>query len=328
MDRFLRDKVLEFTHYPATTGISLAYLIDERHERRGVYVLTFSDGTEYVGQAADVLTRFRTHARKFGTDIVCVDFAPVSRPNLDTLEVLTIRWRLGEGAKLRNKLMIRQKSYDVPQNHWLPQTYPLSFRIVAADAYSEADDHSGRVARDAEPLRDFARLREHREADRVIAALAAFVQHGVPLPALTEQRAWVVTAMQRSDDGLRRLACLTVQNLQLLTFVDDVRGQTHAEINLAPWPRVDSRYQAQDFDYQSVNGIMQHASLWPETVVEALAQDQDFRSAARTAASGLLHKGPSLIGRFHCRPLADAIYANIYRTSQQRVRPSTLDEMR
>ena len=31
--------------------------------RCGIYVLHFADGDEYVGQARNVLTRFRTHVR-------------------------------------------------------------------------------------------------------------------------------------------------------------------------------------------------------------------------------------------------------------------------
>ena len=51
--------------------------------RCGIYVLHFADGYEYVGQARNVLTRFRTHVRSWADPIVALDFAPIPVAELD-----------------------------------------------------------------------------------------------------------------------------------------------------------------------------------------------------------------------------------------------------
>jgi hypothetical protein len=310
------SELLTFTRYPATTGISLAYLIDPHEERQGIYFLTFSDGTEYVGQAIDVVTRFRVHARHFRDDIIYVDFAPVIRPCLDMLELLTIRWRQEQGAMLRNKLLVRESTNAVEVDHWAARTYPLAFRTGVADLERLTHGPDGRAGIRREALTSFIRLLEHPEADSVIGALASFLQHSMPFPVPKEQSDWVVTALPRSDDGVRRLACLTVENMQLLTFFEGTGRGVRAAINLAPSPRIASHYGAKELNFQTANGIMQRVHLRPETLIQALNEDPDFRAAAREATSSLIGKGPSMIGCFHCRPLANAMYASIFRSTE------------
>lgn len=185
---------LTFTRYPATTGISLSYLMDARQENRGIYILKFSDGTEYVGKAADMLSRFRTHARHSKEDIISVDFAPVLRSNLDTLEFVTIRWRQGEGARLRNILMAGSASTSRRPDHWLPGSYPLAFRVLSLET-NEQPQQLRRAWSDDNAMRSYARLLGHPSADSVINAMAAFLHYGMSLPVLSEQQIWVVTAV-------------------------------------------------------------------------------------------------------------------------------------
>ena len=308
------SEILEFTQYPVTTGISLAYLFSRNQARHGIYILTFSDGSEYVGQTTDVLSRFRTHSRQFGLEIVGVQFAPVLRSSLDTLEALTIRSRQDEGTQLRNKNLIGLSTNRSQPEHWLPSTYPLVIRTHPYEENMLASGHRELAVPMAEPFRNYSRLNQHPKAQIVIDALAVFLQHSVPIPAHSEQQAWVATAVPRSDDGLRRLACLTIQNQHLLTFFDDAKGGTYATINLSQSPRIDPRYKASEIDFKSGSGIMQHARLDVDVVIQALNDDVHFCAAARSAASGLLGRGPSIIRYFHCRPLADAMYASISRS--------------
>lgn len=308
------NDALVFTRYPATTGISLAYLIDSQWGYHGIYVLRFVDGTEYVGKAVDVLNRFRWHARHQRDTIVSLDFAPVRRASLDQLELLTIRWRKGEGAQLRNILLMSSPGQNVVPTHWLPHSYPVSFRILSPEAPQMNNFERGGSA-DADLMRSYARLVERPQAKIVVEVLAAYIRASLPLPARTEGRVWVVTALPRSDDGMRRLACLTIQNMQMLTLFDDERGGTYALLNLAASPKLSTRYEAKDFWRESDNTRTRLLRLTPEVLIQALNEDPEFRAAASGAVAMWLDRGPSLISSFHCWPLADALYAHISRST-------------
>lgn len=168
---------------------------------------------------------------------------------------------------------------------------------------------------DADLMRSYARLVERPQAKIVVEVLAAYIRASLPLPARTEGRVWVVTALPRSDDGMRRLACLTIQNMQMLTLFDDERGGTYALLNLAASPKLSTRYEAKDFWRESDNTRTRLLRLTPEVLIQALNEDPEFRAAASGAVAMWLDRGPSLISSFHCWPLADALYAHISRST-------------
>lgn len=310
---------LSFTRYPTTTGLSLACFFSQSQERRGIYVLSFTDGTEYVGQAVDILSRYRSHARRYSDAIVCIDFAPTPRLSLDTLELLTIRWRQENGARLRNRLLVGPVEATHSLDHWTPLTYPLTFAVYAIGSELDAVNRVERDTMELQPLRSFARLLERPDAQAIIDALAAYLHHVLPRPGLTEQRSWVVTAMPRSDDGMHRLAGLTIHNVQVLAFIEDNRRSTRVIMNVADRPQLDDRYGAQVVRYHPIHETMQRAQLTLGSAIDALYQDPNLCSAARRAASNLMHGGPSLVSRFHCFPLADAIYASAARRTGARI---------
>ena len=87
-----------FTYYPLTNGAPLPQLIGPATSRCGIYVLTFANGDQYVGQAKNVLTRFTDHYTRWGRDIHSLDFAPVAAQYLNLYEVLTIRRHLATSS--------------------------------------------------------------------------------------------------------------------------------------------------------------------------------------------------------------------------------------
>ena len=75
--------------FPAPTDVrgrlSIADLLPKSRGRCGIYLLVFSDGTFYIGQASDVVRRFGQH-RKQHDNIVRWSFRPVKRRDLDAIE--------------------------------------------------------------------------------------------------------------------------------------------------------------------------------------------------------------------------------------------------
>src|SRR4051812_19361097 len=80
---------LQFDRYDVSGLFSIAHLLPRSKGRTGVYVLGFSDGERYVGQAVDAVSRFATHRRRW-SDIVSFDFCRVPPGGLDQVERDTI----------------------------------------------------------------------------------------------------------------------------------------------------------------------------------------------------------------------------------------------
>ncbi|MFF1254800.1 hypothetical protein ACFVYC_20205 [Pseudarthrobacter sp. NPDC058329] len=307
---------LTFRRFPVTTGISLAYLLEDTDSYHGIYILHFADGKEYVGQAVDFLSRYRVHSRRYGSRITAIDFAPVIRPGLDQFEILTIHWRQREGADLLNILLKNTLAdYRLP-DHWMPQQYPITFRLLPhqiPDQKLRGQDASA----DLQGLKNYVRLIEHPRSTEAIEALAVFLGSTIRDPAKTEGSNWVVTAVPRSDDGRRRLACLTFQNMHLLTLFDSGRGEIYATANIVPSPVLSTRYKGEDQWHEADHVMLREVRLQPRLLIQALKEDPCFVTAARNAVSLWASRGASVINRQHCWPLADALLAHIYRSAEK-----------
>lgn len=78
-------------------------------QRRGIYILEFANGEQYVGQALNVVTRFANHRHgsahhKPWDDIVAIQFLPVIEDHLTPIEFKHIARLRGKGIELRNKM--------------------------------------------------------------------------------------------------------------------------------------------------------------------------------------------------------------------------------
>ena len=90
----------QFSHHDVRTLYSVAHLFP-RNNRAGVYILWFTNGERYVGQATDVVTRFSSHRRRWD-DIEYLDFCRTPRASLLQLEKQMIGSQLSLGKQLRN----------------------------------------------------------------------------------------------------------------------------------------------------------------------------------------------------------------------------------
>lgn len=77
-------------------------------KRRGIYVLEFANGEQYVGQAVNVVDRFTSHRHNSAhhapwVDVVAIQFLTVKSAPLSPIELDHIRYLRGQGIKLRNK---------------------------------------------------------------------------------------------------------------------------------------------------------------------------------------------------------------------------------
>ena len=105
---------LKYARFPVGELDSISALISRiyiPHNRRGIYVLEFSNGEFYVGQAKNVVTRFAQH--RYGninhvdpwTGVEKLWFMPVPAVmSLDSIEYQEIQGFRADGKRLRNRL--------------------------------------------------------------------------------------------------------------------------------------------------------------------------------------------------------------------------------
>lgn len=84
---------------------SIADLLPKSRDRCGIYLLEFSDGLFYIGQALDVVRRFSQHHKQH-SNIVRWSFRPVKRGNLDSVERELIYRAPALGLTLTNKVHV------------------------------------------------------------------------------------------------------------------------------------------------------------------------------------------------------------------------------
>jgi hypothetical protein len=278
--------------------------------RCGIYVLHFADGYEYVGQARNVLTRFRTHVRSWAYPIVALDFAPIPVEELDETERRVIQAKEREGVKLRNSALVGLPMGDAAvdllvtrpqQEEWLNGVDPdadFTDRCTATDGRDRSE-------------RNFATLAAHPHYDVILDVLAAYVRQVIPAPDMTEKTFWYVSAMPSTGrtSTWQRLAALTVNNVETLVI-----GETTADgtvyldgfLNVAPGLRLPSTLDVAETAYRTVGEVQTIRS--EAAFLEFAVYHPLVRDAARATAMGLLRKGTSMMSRYHCMPLADDVF--------------------
>ena len=303
-----------FTRWEIPPSVSLSALLPDGLSTCGVYVLEFACGELCVGQTISLVNRIATHRRHFSDRIVAVLFAPLPKPLLDQAERDTIAWFVAEGRRLRNidlvTLPLRQDALeplmtDVEQHSWLAGE-SLNFSL------GERTIDERQRQRTAAKYRE---LTQHPVYPAIVEAMAAYVCRCVPLPHLTERSFWSVTSLPATPSGkAKRLAALTINNVEVLVFLRDGKGPqstVYGFVNIALYSRVSlSARRSTTFEaYQSV-GEVQQVHFHD---VASLRHVLDSGSAARTLAMGLLRKGRGMMARFHDYNLADEIFAELGR---------------
>ncbi|MEX5297508.1 GIY-YIG nuclease family protein [Kocuria sp. CPCC 205292] len=305
-----------FTHYPLTDSTSLSQLIGPATSRCGIYVLTFANGDQYVGQAKNVLTRFTDHYTRWGRDIRSLHFAPVATQHLNLYELLTIRRHLATGAVLRNEVHTTVSAARPGMSPILdPDTAEAIERALLTPI--EEMDHLPRQIpppSGATPRRNTTILLTHPDAHSVLNVLATLVRYAIPDPAATEGRYWKVKApLSKAHDGAKNLATLVVQNVPFVHVREESPKRITVEVHLDPQPVINPDYGAEDvpFPYMLKGSPIQRAHLSPDTTIQALTDDAVFRLAARRTVRRLMHKGQATTMHIPDPALADTVFRHI-----------------
>lgn len=331
---------LHFKHWYLTSTTRLGPLIPPQ-ERCGIYVIEFADGTKYVGQSINVVTRFANHTHGSlhhgpWDDVVSLAFAPAPPLELDALESQEIARQLEAGVVLRNRKGVIHSAGPSPldsvvtiteQKHW-----------ILGDWSPTAEDHKAfaAAAHNAGDTKLTAKAPED-VTNAVLKDLAFALENIIPAATETEKTYWTLSDYPSTAGG--RYATLNTGILEFLVFprfkiLDDIAdlepefrdafdlgigffnlflpGDVEVEddedsIGLSPHPP----YLVMFHEY---NVLTTEAYYYPIGKLEETfaALPPEMLADARDFAVTMMHERPSnLFRRWHSSALAGHAYQRI-----------------
>jgi len=301
---------------------SIADLFPKSKERCGVYLLEFSDGLSYIGQAQDVVRRFAGHRTKHD-NICCLRFLPVKQKDLDTVEQHLIHRAEALGIPLTNKVHVSQVQGEtdldslIPpeeQDAWLRRVLPFTedtkrVKIDLEEKYRIRHNYQ------------FQRFKEVPHFAEVVAALKLYISESIMAPRRTEFSFWSVSCMPSTNiNTWPRLTTVNLNRMEVFvigyckqepehiwSFVNVAKnhffeGYTEDEFR-AKYPNTGiqfPRYVAAGYDQMriQIDGIDQLSDVLRDNVV---------LEAARILNLRLMQKGGNVYASSHCFELADLL---------------------
>ncbi|WP_099331964.1 GIY-YIG nuclease family protein [Actinomyces minihominis] len=196
-------------------------------ERRGIYVLHFENGEQYVGQTENIVARYAQHRHGSGhhapwEDVVAIEFLHVPKGKLDPIEREWIRNR-------RQQVILRNKAFNF--GHAQPSVLDPFVPIEAQEHWA-----TGQASYDVAPFVEALKGGWGRERPRLAVAafgrqklpdgrmvweavvdeLAQVVADVIPNAIETEGKFWSLSDSPSTSGG--RFATLNVGVLELAFF--------------------------------------------------------------------------------------------------------------
>ncbi|MEW6871470.1 GIY-YIG nuclease family protein [Trueperella pyogenes] len=323
-----------FDRYEIARLSSISALISDN--RRGIYVLEFEDGTFYVGQAQNVVTRFAQHRHGHTNhiaawdDIVAIRFMHVPWENsLDEPERNEIERLKAEGKQLRNKTFNMGHAQPSPFDDMIPVVTQTSW-VLGNGTYGTASFVKRINA--AAALDEQSKLSERCPGDDlqlIMNDLATAVTEFIPEAVKLEGRYWTVSDMPSTSGG--RWVTLNTGSIELLyiprqPFDFDETGllsemcMTETRVNLAPGTLfendvTDNSWWIANDDFYAFR--VRYPSTQADQLVvpagylsETLTRNPDLIQGAREFALAAMRQNTSSkFARWHSRALASEMFA-------------------
>jgi len=300
---------------------SIAQLLPASAGRCGIYVLTFTNGEYYVGQATDVTSRFRDHRDTY-PDLAELRFWRVPRHDLDAAEQAEIRRLLAAGLPLRNVTGALGRLGAGPFDKLVTPAEQTTW-LGSAPSDRLPDDSREKLAEQRRvQRRRFDRLQADPRFAKLAPSLRRYVAWTIPHPARTEMNRWAIAAAPGTNSrSWPRLLTLSIQNLETLYVFAHVADPTQTSIRvnvdqdvvLQRWGAVDrlqeqhpwlTAYEAHG--YLSRPGVLAFEVDRPRDLQRLLAIPA-ITPAARRLNLDLMRKGPTMHWQTHCPDLADVM---------------------
>lgn len=296
---------------------SIAIILVDEPSWRGLYRLSFADGSAYAGQSVNVISRFTSHRRRWD-DIVTFEFFPIPEGDLNGPE-RTLIAETEAAAPVRN---IR----DTKQPHGQADLQFTSTEGVNTFLPWERDRRvrpgENITGKDAKKFADLARLTEY-EVLRDL--LGWFIYETLPDPYNTQRHLWVTSCLpstNRSRDH-RRLLVLNAGNLEVLVVYQNMTedavmtelfiNTTTVDEDLDSLQDPEGRWLVENGSYSLTDVTSWYFSL--DGFEDILAGIIDFPHLDLLLESAyqlnvrLMRQGGTMFGRFHNELLARDLLA-------------------
>lgn len=281
-------------------------------EHCGLYVLHFTNGDIYAGQALDVTRRYVQH-RKVHADIEEISFKHVPEDRLND-EERTLIWSLEQdGQRLRNITFTSvpkgECDFDLvmspeEQNRWLEDPSYIDFggsRIV----------DPGLRRKYSRKYKSFAEL---PRSDEVLSVLRNYVQAYIPAFLRSEVSFWCVSCMPVRN-VYARINIYWQEVLTVSVAEDAILVSLH--VADSPFTLLSDEaltllferhpaLEAIDHKY-GPGGSDQINLVLPLADAKIFISDPEVLPAIRLFNLRLMKKGPCNFARYHCMDLADKI---------------------
>ncbi len=281
-------------------------------QRCGIYVLHFSNGDLYAGQAVDVTRRYAQHRVKY-KDIEKISFRQVPSVHLND-EERTVIWTLEqEGQVLRNNTFASipkgESDFDLvmppeEQARWL-------------EDLSYVDNEGDRLINPALRRRyhdRFQSLLDMPYANVALDVLKTYARVGIPALRRGEVSFWACSCLPKRNT-YSRINIYWQETLTAFTHKNELWFSLH--VADSPFVRMTDQALKRLFerhpaavtiDHQYKPGGPDQVNLKiPAEAAEAFIKEPEVLSAIRLFNLRLMQKGPCTYGRYHCMDLADVL---------------------
>lgn len=315
-----QDEFLHSLGFPAPFAVegrsSIADLYKPNH-RCGIYVLGFSNGDWYCGQAVDVTRRYVQHSKNH-LDITDVRFKEVEKGRLNEVEQYCIHKMESAKFRMRNitfmSVVEGETDFDLifsreDQEKW------LSCNNVDVQNNRRVKDDSLR----SRYTRSFKKLEKSDEFNKIIQSLRIFIQNTIPVVQNSELSFWTVSCLPNYHSrNITIYSRININWQEVFTIGKDDLG-LFVSIHMAKSP-LQERYGNSLFllkthifnlaiqDHQYTPGGQDQVNIIVNAdKVHWLFEQANVTKACRLFNLRLMRKGPSNFARYHCLDLADRL---------------------
>lgn len=289
-------------------------------KRCGLYILQFSDGEVYAGQALDVTRRYVQH-RKVHFDIEKISFKRLAKKHLNDEERALI-WKLeGDGYLLRNisftSIPRGESDFDFvmppeEQEQWLKDTNYVDLsgsRVVNPELRRKYS-------------RKFQQFSSMSRFNQVINVMRQYVQAGIPSPLQSELSFWGCSCLPSNSYSSEIVYSRININWQEVFTVAEYKGELEFSFHLALSPieeifgeslsRLIEKFpslEVTDHFYEPGGQDQINLIIQGSESAKKFLQHKEIILAIRLFNLRLMKKGACIFSRYHCIDLAEIITA-------------------
>jgi hypothetical protein len=298
--------------------ISIAHLFTEEKNRCGIYLLKYSNNTYYIGQANDVVKRFRQHCMSFD-NIVHLWFQSVDPEKLDEVEKTLIHNAESDGLLLTNVVHVSNISGEsnldeiispAQQKEWLESDSKIP--DDGKDFYDGIEEKFKIRNR-----KQFETLKEEKDFPIIKRILHTYIHKCLPAFKKTEKQFWSLSCLPGTNrNSFPRYFCMNVNFMEVFVagydrelnepfaffVLSTLFMQTPKDINriLTRYPNID--FNERNYRAGGVDQVSMYFSDLKE-VEDMLLTEPIVVKSIKEFNLRLMRKGPTIFSKYHCYDL-------------------------